>query len=86
MNVWTHFAAAVWFILQWNSVSARVSGDGSLLDLFAFRFFLIGVFLCFGVSSLYHALSNHSEAVHDKLLRWDLRCISVLIVSCYYPA
>lgn len=47
--------------------------------------FFLGGAICFGLSTIYHAVCNHSHAVHNVYLRLHLLGISTVTAGCFPP-
>ena len=54
-------------------------------DWTAFGLYFLGGAFCFGLSTAYHAFSNHSQEVHDVYHRLDLFGISTVTAGCFPP-
>ena len=87
-NIYSHFLATVWMIalpiLYYPYVRNNYPNANSD-DWTVFGLFFLGGATCFGLSTVYHALSNHSHAVHDVYHRLDLLGISTVTAGCFPP-
>ena len=87
-NIYTHFLATLWMIalpaLYYPYVKHNYP-DADSDDWFVFGLFFLGGAICFGLSTGYHVLSNHSHAVHDIYHRLDLLGISTVTAGCFPP-
>ena len=54
-------------------------------DWIIFGLYFLGGAVCFGLSTGYHVVSNHSLAVHDVYHRLDLLGISFVTAGCFPP-
>ena len=54
-------------------------------DWMVLGLFFLGGTICFGLSTVYHVLSSHSQVVHDVYLRLDLLGISTVTAGCFPP-
>lgn len=87
-NIYSHFLATVWMIalpVFYYPIVSRNYIDMSSDDYIVFGLFFLGGALCFGLSTGYHVLSNHSHAVHDVYHRLDLLGISTVTAGCFPP-
>ena len=87
-NIYTHFLATIWMIalpVIYYPYIKRNYPSANLDDCIIFGLFFLGGALCFGLSTLYHILSNHSHAVHDIYHRLDLLGISIVTAGCFPP-
>lgn len=87
-NIYSHFLAMIWMItlpvLYYPYVKRNYS-DANSDDWIVFGLFFLGGAFCFGLSTGYHILSNHSHAIHDVYLRLDLLGISTVTAGCFPP-
>ena len=87
-NIYTHFAATVWMIalpiVLYPYVKMKYS-DANGDDWMVLGLFFLGGATCFGLSTVYHVLSSHSQVVHDVYLRLDLLGISTVTAGCFPP-
>jgi len=91
VNIYTHLVASLAFALLAPSfyntlVSSHDYGQASKEDLHVFACFFTGVIFCLGMSATYHALSNHSEAVHKLGNKLDYLGIILLIWGSFVPS
>ena len=87
-NIYSHFLATLWMIalpVTYYPYAKRNYPDADSDDWFVFGLFFLGGALCFGLSTGYHVLSNHSNAVHDVYHRLDLLGISTVTAGCFPP-
>ena len=87
-NIYSHFLATLWMIalpVAYYPYVQRNYPDAGSEDWFVFGLFFVGGALCFGLSTVYHVLSNHSKAFHDVYLRLDLLGISTVTAGCFPP-
>ena len=85
-NIYSHFLAMLWMIalpVAYYPYVKRIYPDAGSDDWFVFSLFFLGGALCFGLSTVYHILSNHSNAIHDVYLRLDLLGISIVTAGCF---
>ena len=87
-NIYSHLLAMLWMILlpivfYPYAKEHYSSADGD--DWTVFGLYFLGGALCFGLSTSYHILSNHSHEVHDVWLRLDLFGISTVTAGCFPP-
>ena len=87
-NIYTHLLATLWMILlpiiyypYAKEHYPKANGD----DWTVFALFFLGGALCFGLSTAYHTVANHSQAVHDVYHRLDLLGISTVTAGCFPP-
>ena len=87
-NIYSHFLATLWMmalpVAYYPYVKQNYPDAGSD-DWSVFGLFFLGGALCFGLSTGYHVLSNHSNAVHDVYHRLDLLGISTVTAGCFPP-
>lgn len=87
-NIYSHFLATLWMIVLptlYYPYVKRTYPDANADDWIVFGLFFLGGALCFGLSTAYHVLSNHSHAVHDVYHRLDLLGISTVTAGCFPP-
>lgn len=87
-NIYSHFLATLWMMalpVAYYPYVQRNYPDAGSDDWFVFGLFFLGGALCFGLSTGYHILSNHSNAVHDIYHRLDLLGISTVTAGCFPP-
>ena len=87
-NIYSHFLATLWMIALptiFYPYVKRNYPDAGSDDWFIFGLFFLGGTICFGLSTGYHTLSNHSRVVHDFYLRLDLLGISTVTAGCFPP-
>jgi adiponectin receptor len=86
-NVYSHIIGALiflsWTIQTYNDLYLRYE-TSDLNDLLAFGIFLIGAFICFGLSATFHTFGNHSQAVYNNWLLFDLYGILALIIGTVF--
>lgn len=87
-NIYSHLLAMLWMIMlpiifypYAKEHYPNASGD----DWAVFGLYFLGGALCFGLSTAYHAFSNHSHEVHDFYHRLDLLGISAVTAGCFPP-
>ena len=87
-NIYSHFLAMVWmtalpifFYPYFRHNYPAADSD----DWIVFGLFFLGGALCFGLSTAYQILSNHSHTVHDVYHRLDLLGISTVTAGCLPP-
>ena len=87
-NIYTHFVATLWMIIlpiflypYAKEQYPGANGD----DWMVLGLFFLGGTICFGLSTVYHVLSSHSQVVHDVYLRLDLLGISTVTAGCFPP-
>ncbi|KAL7936382.1 mPR-typeG-protein-coupled receptor [Trichoderma chlorosporum] len=84
VNIFSHLIPSVvflfgeWYILDYLS---RKYPNITPADIFIFVFFLLTAFVCLGLSTIYHTLTNHSPEVDQLWLRFDLVGIVVLTLG-----
>lgn len=87
-NIYSHLLATLWMIglpiFYYSYAKSHYSGADTD-DWIVFGLFFLGGALCFGLSTGYHVLSNHSHAVHDVYHRLDLLGISTVTAGCFPP-
>ena len=87
-NIYSHLLATLWMMalpaIFYPYVRHNYPDAGSD-DWLVFGFFFLGGAICFGLSTGYHILSNHSRTVHDIYLRLDLLGISTVTAGCFPP-
>ena len=87
-NIYSHFLAMLWMValaVAYYAYVRRNYPDVGSDDWVVFGLFFFGGVTCFGLSAVYHVLSNHSHAVHDVYLRLDLMGISTVTAGCFLP-
>ena len=87
-NICSHLVATLWMIalpmvLYPYAKEQYPGANGD--DWIVFGLFFLGGALCFGLSTVYHVLSSHSQAVHDVYLRLDLLGITTVTAGCFPP-
>jgi adiponectin receptor len=84
VNIFSHLVPAIYFLAaQWllhRYLSVHYP-DSSYEDRMAFAIFLLTVTICFGLSSAYHTLMNHSFFVSHLFLSLDLVGIVIHILG-----
>lgn len=87
-NILSHFLATIWMlalpVIYYPSAKERYP-TASADDWVLFGLFFLGGALCFALSTAYHALTNHSRAVHDVCLKLDLLGIVTVTAGCFPP-
>lgn len=84
INVWTHLLGAmfaIYLIYYTFHKLYREYTTTSIHDLIFLNSFLIGSIICFGSSTIFHLLSNHSSTVYSFWNRMDHLGIVIFIVS-----
>ena len=87
-NIYSHLIATLWMMglpIFYYPHAKRQYPDANTDDWIVFGLFFLGGALCFGLSTGYHILSNHSHAVHDVYHRLDLLGISTVTAGCFPP-
>jgi len=67
------------------SVRKEHYAEANLDGWIVFGIFFLGGTLCFGLSTAYHVVSNHSHALQDVYHRLDLLGISTVTAGCFPP-
>ena len=87
-SIYSHLLATIWMIVlpvlvypYAKSQYPRANAD----DWTVFALFFLGGTLCFGLSTIYHTLSNHSRRIYDLYLRLDLLGIITVTAGCFPP-
>lgn len=87
-NIYSHLLATIWMLVLpmyfYPFASTHYTAAGTD-DWIIFGLFFLGGALCYALSTGYHAVSNHSHAVHDVYLRLDLLGISIVTAGCFLP-
>ncbi|KIN05001.1 hypothetical protein OIDMADRAFT_101848 [Oidiodendron maius Zn] len=84
VNIFSHLVPAIYFLTAQWLISRYLSAhypDSSVEDRRVFAFFLLTVTVCFGLSSAYHTLMNHSFSLSHLFLSLDLVGIVVHILG-----
>ena len=87
-NIYSHLLATIWmlvlpmYLYPFARTHYPAAGPD---DWIIFGLFFLGGALCYALSTGYHAVSNHSHAVHDVYLRLDLLGISIVTAGCFLP-
>lgn len=87
-NIYSHLLATLWMIILpiiCYPYAKEHYPEVNLDDWIVFGLFFLGGALCFGLSTAYHVVSNHSHVVHDVYHRLDLLGISTVTVGCFPP-
>lgn len=87
-NMYSHLLATLWMMclpMLCYPYARSHYLNASTDDWIVFGIFFLGGALCFGLSTAYHVLSNHSHAVHDVYHRLDLLGISTVTAGCFPP-
>lgn len=87
-NIYTHFLATVWMLalpVYFYPFAKSQYQDANADDWIIFGLYFLGGAVCFGLSTGYHMVSNHSHAVHDVYHRLDLLGISTVTAGCFPP-
>jgi hypothetical protein len=87
-NIYSHLLATLWMIalpVMYYTYAKEHYPEANIDDWIVFGLFFLGGALCFGLSTAYHVVSNHSHAVHDVYLRLDLLGISTVTAGCFPP-
>lgn len=85
-NIYSHLIATLWMTalpIFYYPYAKRHYANAGTDDGVVFGLFFLGGALCFGLSTGYHILSNHSRAVHDVYHRLDLLGISAVTAGCF---
>jgi adiponectin receptor len=75
VNIYSHLVPTIIFLLsEWYLLQYLQSQYSSItiVDIFIFSFFLLTVIVCFGFSTIYHTLMNHSSNIEQLWLQFDL--------------
>jgi adiponectin receptor len=84
VNIYTHLIPAIiLFFAEFYLLHCLASSYSrvSPADFLAFSSFIVTATTCYGVSALYHTLTNHSYNVDHFWHRLDLICIGIYIVG-----
>lgn len=87
-NIYSHLLAMLWMIVLpiiFYPYAKEHHPNASDDDWAVFGLYFLGGALCFGLSTAYHAFSNHSHEVHDFYHRLDLLGISAVTAGCFPP-
>ena len=87
-NIYSHFLAMVWMIalpILYYPYVRHNYPDANSDDWMVLGLFFLGGTLCFGLSTAYYILSNHSHTIHDVYHRLDLLGISTVTAGCFPP-
>ena len=87
-NIYSHLFATVWMLalpVYFYPFAKSQYQDADTDDWIIFGFYFLGGAVCFGISTVYHMVSNHSHAVHDMYLQLDLLGISTVTAGCFPP-
>jgi len=89
-NIWTHFIGLIVFItvtvlFYVKPLCEYCSVDIELSEKLIFLFFFVSAILCLGMSSLFHTVCCHSEAVSNLFSKLDYAGIALLTVGSFIP-
>ena len=87
-NVYSHLLATLWMMILpviFYPYAKENCSKANSDDWTVFGLYFLGGALCFGLSTAYHAFSNHSHEVHDIYHRLDLLGISTVTAGCFPP-
>ncbi|XP_024085807.1 progestin and adipoQ receptor-like protein 1 isoform X2 [Cimex lectularius] len=84
-NIWTHLIGTLMFSVYLVGFAYQYLGIIPFLDYLAIMFFFVGAILCFFLSTLYHTLMCHSEALVNAFARLDYIGINILITCSHIP-
>ena len=87
-NIYSHLLATLWMVflpVVFLPHAKEHYPSADMDDWTVFGLYFLGGALCFGLSTSYHAVSNHSYEVHDVWLRLDLFGISTVTAGCFPP-
>ena len=87
-NIHSHLLATIWMIalpVVLYPYAKEHYPKANADDWIVLGLFFLGGAVCFGLSTIYHAVCNHSHAVHDVYLRLDLLGISTVTAGCFPP-
>ncbi|CAD6590166.1 MAG: hypothetical protein ASARMPRED_004598 [Alectoria sarmentosa] len=88
-SIYSHLLATVWMASLpayfYPYARTQYAGAANGDDWVVFGIFFLGSALCFGFSTLYHVVANHSHAVHDVYHRVDMLGISASIAGTFPP-
>ena len=87
-NIYSHLTATLWMLILpviFYPYARENYPKANYNDWTVFGLFFLGGAFCFGLSTSYHVVSNHSHAVHDVYHRLDLLGISTVTAGCFPP-
>lgn len=87
-SIYSHLLATLWMMylpLYFYPYAKKHYPDANGDDWVVFGMFFVGAASCFGLSTLYHVMANHSHAVHDVYHRVDMLGISASIAGTFPP-
>ncbi|KAI7213727.1 HlyIII-domain-containing protein [Hortaea werneckii] len=89
INIWTHLIGATLAFTAGMTIYTRLRprfAQATEEDVLVFSCFFLGAIACLGMSSTYHTISNHSEAVAKFGNRLDYIGIVFLIWGSFIPS
>ena len=87
-NIYSHLLATMWMFalpIVLYPYAKEHYPNASADDWAVLGLFFLGGTICFGLSTIYHTVCNHSHAVHEVYLRLDLLGISTVTAGCFPP-
>lgn len=85
VNIYSHLLGALGFFIVAFTFDSQISSNYGLEDRVLLGLFLMGAVVCFGFSTYFHLLGNHSSEVYNVWLTMDFFGIISLIVGTAFP-